>query len=87
MSKIDTSCVRKVGGKGGYWSVLFRGKYYNYFTSKAGAKAYLEVLKNGADKETGVVSKVSRVLQDNSRKSGDKPRERKDFRLLFDEGL
>jgi hypothetical protein len=88
MSKIDTSDRGRVKElKEGGWEVLYKGKSYKYFASKIGAKTYLEVLKSGEIDKTRTVSKVQRVLQDNSSKGGDKPRERKDSGFLYDSGL
>ena len=84
MSKIDTSDIYEVGT---YFGVNYKGKCFEYFTSRAGAEEYLEVLRNGENKEAGTMSKVQRVLQDNSSKGGDKSRERKDSGFLYDSGL
>jgi hypothetical protein len=81
MSKIDTSERSRVFQlKTGGWAVKYKGKEYNYFASKEGAKAYLEVLKSGEKGAEGAkipaVSRVSGVLQSISRPSSTKPRKR-----------
>ena len=82
MSKIDTSDIYQVGT---YWGVSYKGKCFEYFTSKAGAEEYLEVLRNGKDEiisrgidkeEVRAVPKVSGVLQGSGSGGSYQPRKR-----------
>ena len=94
MSKIDTSELGEVLEYGGgdigedlpdYYSVKYKGKEYKYFPSLEGARAYLEVLRNGKDtiiprgieeEEIRTVPKVHGVLQGTGSAGGNQSRKR-----------
>lgn len=64
MSKIDVSDEIIEDGWG--YTVKYKGRLYNYFASRVGAEAYLEVLKGGEGpdngEETGTLPEVHGVL-------------------------
>lgn len=69
----------------GNYSVWWNNKEYSYFTSEAGARAYLEVLRNGSDEivprgteeeEIRTVPKVHGVLQGSGSPGSYKSRKR-----------
>lgn len=92
MSKIDTSVKDRVEEfKPGMYVVFYQGKYYNYFTTKAGAEAYLEMLKNGEGfvnrDKTEIVSEVHGVLQGSGSEGGNKSGQSKSTGVLHCEGV
>ena len=90
MSKIDTSDEFDpvaFNPDSGNYSIWYNNKEYSYFTSEAGARAYLEVLRNGSDEivpaaggtkeeEIRTVPKVHGVLQGAGSAGSAKPRKR-----------